>query len=203
MFKILRSFLLIIIICASGFAQIPQNNSQLKSFQQTLLVVGVQFTSPKELREIKPLHYGNINVDYAMELPNDNFQVWYLVRNSQQVQARIKVFEDNVKRLTIHPDSLYATAASRAAAILAGNDKDNYTCKALPADVLSSFGADNGISYQLNLKDRPETNHYQYGLLVCLQKNGQGYVEMLFLSNENGPDFYKKVNKAYYSVKFN
>lgn len=190
-------------VCASGFAQIPQNISQLKSFQQTLSVVGVQFFSPKEFREIKPLHYGNINVDYAIELPNDNFQVWYLAKSSLQEQAKIKVFEDNVKRSAIHPDSLYTFAAARTSAILAGNDKNNYTYKILPPDVLSSFGADNGISYQLNLKDRPETNHYQYGLLVCLQKNGQGYVEMLFLSNQNGPDFYKNVNKAYYSVKFN
>ncbi|MGI4897760.1 MAG: hypothetical protein ACRYFT_04235 [Janthinobacterium lividum] len=203
MFKILRSFVLILIICATGFAQIPQNYSQLKSFQQTLSMVGVQFFSPKEFREIKPLRYENIQVDYAMELQNGNFQVWYLARSSQQEQAKIKVSEDDIRRLTVHPDSLYTMAAASTAVRLAGKDKDNYTYKILPPDALSSFRADNGVSYQLNLKDRPETNRYQYGLLVCLQKNGQGYVQMLFLSNENGPDFYKKVNKAYYSVRFN
>ncbi len=191
----------ILLLSYKGYAQPLPLTPQLKAFQSALNGINVQFSFPKDFKEIKALHSSHTSVDYAMELPNASFQVWYGVKNLQLIWPKFKATEDDIKRTTNNPDSLYISSSLSAATILAG--KDNFTSKNLPPEVLTVFNADKGKSYQLNLYDRPETGHYQYGLLLCLQKNGVGYVSMLFLSNENGPDFYKKVNKAYYSVRFN
>jgi hypothetical protein len=198
--KTLQLLTFLLLIYTISYTQTVQPLSQLKTFQQSLNVANVQFSMPKDFKEIKALRTTHINVDFAMEIPNANFQVWYAVESLQQERAKFKAAEVDSKRL-IHPDSLYNLAALSAATKLAG--KDNFTSKNLPQETLDIFHADKGKSYQLNLYDRPETNHYQYGLLISLQKNGSGYISMLFLSNENGPEFYKKVNKAYYSVSFN
>lgn len=187
------------VICKAQPVQ--QASPQLKTFQQFLTAANLQLVFPKDFKEIKALHTPHIDVDYAMEIPDANFQVWYLVKSVQQYTSKFKASEDNLNRALANPDSLYSTRSLLAAKLLAG--KDNFTVKNLPADILNVFHADRGKSYQLNLYDRPETNHYQYGLLISLQKSGAGYISMLFLSNENGPDFYNKVNKAYYSVRFN
>ncbi len=199
--KFLEIFIVLLIVCTSSYTQSVQTFSQLKTFQQLLSAADLQFTFPKDFKEIKALHEGNIDVNYAMELSDENFQVWYQVKNTQQQWPKRKITEDDSKRAAIHPDSLYNVSSSLAAVMLAG--KNNFTSKNLSPEVLNTFHADRGKSYQLELYDRPETNHFQYGLLISLQKNSVGYVSMLFLSNDNGPEFYRKVNKAYYSVRFN
>lgn len=199
--KFLEIFIVLLIVCTSSYTQSVQTFSQLKTFQQLLSAADLQFTFPKDFKEIKALHEGNIDVNYAMELSDENFQVWYQVKNTQQQWPKRKITEDDSKRAAIHPDSLYSVSSSLAAVMLAG--KNNFTSKNLSPEVLNTFHADRGKSYQLELFDRPETNHFQYGLLISLQKNSVGYVSMLFLSNDNGPEFYRKVNKAYYSVRFN
>ena len=199
--KFLKILVVLLILGGSSYTQTVQLYSQLKTFQQSLSATGLQFAIPKGFREIKALHQDNIDVDYAMELPDENFQIWYQVRNTQQSWPKRRILEDNAKHVPINPDSVYNLAAQSAAGMLAG--KNNYITKKLPQEVLNTFHADEGKSYQLELFDRPETNHFQYGLLLSLQKNGAGFISMLFLSNDNGPDFYKKVNKAYYAVRFN
>lgn len=199
--KFLKILVLLLLAGSSTYTQPLQAYSQLKTFLQTLTATNLSVIIPKDFKEIKALHEGNIDVDYAMELPDENFQVWYFVKNTKQQWLKPRIYEDNSKRITTNPDSLYSIMAQYAANRLAG--KNNFTSKNLSADVLNTFHADKGKSYQLELFDRPETNHFQYGLLISLQKDGVGFISMLFLSNDNGPDFYKKVNKAYYSVRFN
>jgi hypothetical protein len=196
--KTLQLLIPLLLIYTISYTQSVQPLSQLKIFQQSLMAANVQFSMPKDFKEIKALYTGYIKVDFAMEIPNAGFQVWYNVESLQQ--PKLKTTGDASKQLLTNPDSLYNSAAMLAATRLAG--KDNFTAKNLPQEALNIFHADNGKAYQLNLYDRPETNHYQYGLLISLQKNGIGFISMLFLSNENGPEFYKKVNKAYYSVCF-
>ena len=184
-----------------GYAQVVQTDVQLRTFQQTLSATNLQFVFPKDFKEIKAAHNSDFDVDYAMELPEAKFQVWLMVKNLQQEMAKAKISEDGSKRSLNNADSLYNSVSLSAANKLAG--KGNYMYKKLPQDVLDLFHADEGRSYQLNLYDLAETSHYKNGLLISLQKNGTGCILMLFLGNENGPDFYKKVNKAYYSVRFN
>jgi len=198
--KSLLFFVLLLITCTIGNTQVVQPSSQLKTFQQILLATNLQFTFPKDFKEIKALHQAEMDVDYAMELPDDNFKVWYIVKNLQQ-RNKLKVSESDPKTVLAHPDSLYRSVYLSTATTLAG--KDNYTSKNLPQEVLDLFHADRGQSCLLNLYNAPLTEHYKYGLLISLQKDGTGCIAMLFLSNDNGPDFYKKVNKAYYSVRFN
>lgn len=199
--KFLGFFIMLLIVYGSSFTQSVQLISQLKTFQQSLSAASLQFILPKDFKEIKAYHEGNVDVDYAMELPEENFQVWYLVKNTQQQWPKRSISEENSKHNTINPDSLYSVTANHEAMMLAG--KNNFTAKYLSQNVLNTFHADKGKSYQLELFDRPETNHFQYGLLLSLQKTGVGFISMLFLSNDNGPEFYRKVNKAYYSVRFN
>ncbi|WP_299288457.1 hypothetical protein [uncultured Mucilaginibacter sp.] len=199
--KISPILLLLILVNLIGHAQLQQNFPQLKTFQQTLAGLTVQFALPRDFREIKTVHTADLDVDYAMELPNENFQVWFMLKNLQQQRVKLKVFEDASKTATSTPDSLYKSIATATAIALAG--KNNYTVKALPPEALALFNANEGQSYLLSLYNTPITNRCKYGLLICLQKRGAGSVSMLFLSNDNGPNFYKNVNKACYSVRFN
>ena len=199
--KILSIFMLLFSSGLIVHGQSVQNFPQLKSFQQNLSGINVQFAFPRDFKEIKTLHTTDLDIDYAIELPNENFQVWFMVKNLQQQRAKLKVFEDASKAAANNPDSLYKPIATATAITLAG--KNNYTVKVLPPEALALFNAGQGQSYLLNLYDTPVTNRCKYGLLICLQKHGSGSVSMLFLSNDNGPDFYKNVNKACYSVRFN
>ena len=199
--KILPILLLLIFVGAVCFSQVQQNFPQLKTFQQALAGLNAQFAFPKDFREIKTVRNADLDVDYAIELPDGNFQVWFIAKNPQQQRARLKVFEDDSKTANTHPDSLYKVVSTTTANTLAG--KNNYTTKVLPSEMLALFKADAGQSYLLNLYNSAVTNHCKYGLLICLQKNGTGNISMLFLSNDNGPDFYKNVNKACYSLRFN
>lgn len=194
-------FLLLILVNLIGHAQPQPNFPQLKTFQQTLAGLNVQFAFPKDFKEIKTVRNPELDIDYAMELPNENFQVWFMVKNLQQQRTKLKVFEDASKAAINNPDSLYRPIATATAITLAG--KNNYTVKVLPPEALALFNASGGQSYLLGLYNTPVTNRCKYGLLICLQKHGAGSVSMLFLSNDNGPDFYKNVNKACYSVRFN
>lgn len=199
--KSLSIFILVWLVGIVVLGQSVQYFPQLKSFQQNLAGINVQFAFPREFKEIKTVHTTDLDIDYAMELPSENFQVWFMVRNLQQQHAKAKVFEDASKMAADNPDSLYKSFAKTTAIALAG--KDNYTVKVLPPEALALFRANNGQSYLLSLYNTPITNHYKYGLLICLQKHGAGSVSMLFLSNDNGPGFYKNVNRACYSVRFN
>jgi hypothetical protein len=198
----LLPILLLLLIFANlvSHAQSQSNFTQLKSFQQTLAALNAQFAFPKDFKEIKTVRGADLDVDYAIELPNDDFQVWFMARNQQQ-RTKSKVFEDNAKAPNSSSDSLYKSVSTATALALAG--KNNFTDKVLPAELLALYHADEGQSYLLNLYNAPVTNHYKYGLLICLQKNGAGSISMLFLGNDNGPEFYKKVNKACYAVRFN
>lgn len=199
--RLLSTFLLLFSVGLLVHGQSVQSFPQLKSFQQNLAGINVQFAFPRDFKEIKTVHAADLDIDYAIELPNENFQVWFMVKNLQQQRARSKVFEDVSKAALTNPDSLYKPIATATAITLAG--KNNYTVKALPPEALALFNASQGQSYLLNLYDAPLTNRCKYGLLICLQKHGAGYFSMLFLGNDNGPDFYKNVNKACYSVRFN
>jgi len=187
----------------AGYTQSLSASTQFKTFQQALAETNLQFVIPKNFKEIEPIQTAtaDVNVDYAVMLPQSNFQVWFKVKNIAQEEARFKASDGDAKLSLANPDSLYSFKSLSTAIKLAG--KGNFTYKSLPQNVLDSFHADAGCSYQLNLRDMPETNHYKYGLLISLQKNTSGYILMLFLGNENGPAFYKKVNMAYYSVRFN
>ena len=199
--KFLSLMLLLFFVALIVHGQTVQSFPQLKPFQQNLAALNVQFALPRDFREIKTVHTADLDVDYAMELPSENFRVWFMVKNLQQQRARLKVFEDASKAATNTPDSLYKSIAIATAIALAG--KNNYTVKALPPEALALFNASEGQSYLLNLYNTPITNRCKYGLLICLQKSGAGSLSMLFLSNDNGTGFYKNVNKACYSVRFN
>lgn len=198
--KILPLLFFLILVNLIGRAQPQPNYPQLKAFQQTLAGLNGQFNFPRDFREIKTARDADLDIDYAIELPNENFQVWFIAKNQQQ-RTHPKVFEDDSKSANYNPDSIYKSISTATAIALAG--KNNYTFKALPAEMLALFHADEGQSYLLNLYDTPVTVHYKYGLLICLQRNGTGSISMVFLSNDNGPDFYKNVNRACYAIRFN
>ncbi|RVU00007.1 hypothetical protein EOD41_13660 [Mucilaginibacter limnophilus] len=199
---------LLLVLFALAFTQVsaqPRSKpipvtTQYNKFKLLAAKANVTFTTPKGFNEIPALDNEDFTFDYAMEIAGKGFEVWYMVRSQKENWASYERVFLNVKSRVANPDSVYAELGkAQAAAFTDGSDVFPRT---LPPNVLSRYNADAGRSYMLNLIDMPETRHYQYALLVTLQKYHTGTVMMVCFTNQKGPEFYKNVERAGSSIKF-
>ncbi len=161
----------------------------------------VKFVRPAGFKTIPAINNEDFTFDYAMLLPHDNFEVWYQVRSQKENWASYERNKYNENAQLANPDSVYKDVAKAHAMALSG-EQDLFV-KVLPQTVLSRYNADAGQSYMLTLQDTPETKHYQYALLLALQKFHTGTVLMLCFTNQKTPEFYKNVERAGKSFRFN
>lgn len=199
--------LLALLVFIPVFAQvkpkpkIAQPSEQLAQFKRLIAKANVTLTAPAGFREIPALDNEDFTFDYAMDIPGQGFEVWYIVRSQKENWASYdRVFLNNKTRVA-NPDSVYADMGNaQAAAFTDGNSE--FFPRTLPPSVLKRYNADAGRSYLLNLLNTPETKHYQYALLVSLQKFHTGTIMMVCFTNQKGPEFYKNVERAGSSLKF-
>lgn len=197
---IVIAFLLLFLQLAKA-QQKPVVSPEYQAFMQDLNRSGISFVFPDGFKEIKVPDDENLTFDYGLQLNNKDFEVWYIINNLKSEWVSYNLSKDDPEKVHENPDSLYIGICSAQALALAG--KGNYFMRNLPDQLIEKqFNADVGKSYLLNLYDTPVLKHYQYALLLMLQKNGRANLLMLFLSNDNGPEFYKNVNMAYRSIRF-
>ena len=170
-------------------------SKQFTEFNKLVADAGAVFTYPKGFKEIKVPDSADFDFDYAMELPYEDFEIWFQVKSLKANWANYKG-----QNTQANPDSLY-NRISEATAIALTGDKDYYV-RAIPADMLLRYNADLGKSYLLTLLDMPATRHYKYALLITLQKNHTGTVTAVCFTNDKGPEFFKNINKAGNCFKF-
>ena len=171
---------------------------ELKRFNQELADADLNFTLPAGFTEIKPVNSEDVNVDYAIQLPDANFEIWFQVKSLKESKHGSKNAE---KDKITNPDSLYLDMGRAQATAFMG-DKD-YLTRTIPDHALARYNADAGKTFLLNLPDSPVTKHYKYAMVVVLQKNHSGTLLATCFANELGPGFFKNLNMANSCIKFN
>jgi len=197
--KITRFILAIILLCPASatFAQGVRldNSQQFKTFDRALNKAGIAFTFPAGFKEIKAVTNRDFSFNYALELPEKDFEIWLRVNSLKENKDLLK---DN--NLRMPADSAYSYIIKQQA--VAFSNDNNWLTRPIPPFILSRYNADVGKTYLVNLKDSPITKHYKYALMIVLAKHNTGSVFAICLSNEKGPEFFKNMFEASNCLKF-
>lgn len=172
-----------------------KGSEQFKAFSQLLANANVTFTPPKGFREIPAVNNEDFSFDYALEIPGQEFEIWFQVKSLRENWLS---FERNHEQE--NPDSSYLKMGRALATTFTG-EANNFV-RAIPANVLARYKADAGKSYLLNLLDMPETKSYKYALLITLQRNHTGTITAICFTNEKDPEFFKNIDRASNCLKF-
>ncbi len=194
---------LIILLVASVHAQRRYhavNKKQPLTISATLAGAGINFVHPPDFKDIPPLNNDDFSFDYAMMLPHEDFEIWMQVFPLKQNWANYERIRAGQGQPVANPDSAYHETAKAMAAELSVDG--TYFERNMPPDILSVYNADAGKTYLINLNDTPETRHYNYALVITIQKNHVGNLLAVCLANDKGPDFFKHINRLRSMVKF-
>jgi hypothetical protein len=195
--QIIITMVLLLVVGVAG-AQVSGNMShQLKAFSKATAKANVEFTLPAGFKEIKAPDNEDFPFNYAMEIPGQEFEIWFQVRSQKENVAN---YARNQNTPLASPDSLYNIMGEANAQAFTGDKK--YYSRNIPPRVLTRYGADAGKSYLLTLLDMPITKHYKYALLITLQKNHAGTIMAVCLTNLKGPEFFKNISGADGCIKF-
>lgn len=141
---------------------------------------------PAKFWVIHPVQNPAMPYDFGLRSTREEFEVWFRVDRTENVPGG---------------DSIAVAAAQKQVPEISADPK--YIAKTIPPEIMQEFfNADLGHSFAVTLKRGHRTRNYRYGLLLVVQKSQSASLTMLFLSNENGPAFYRNVNGIFYTVKF-
>lgn len=171
------------------------NSEQFKNFTKSLADVNISFDFPQGFKEIRAVNSREFPFNYAMELPGQNFEIWFGVRNQKDNQKFVKQ-----NKLRIPLDSAYTAVAQKQASVF--SDDNSGPTRDLPDYILSRYNADAGKIYLLNLNDSVITKHYKYALLIVLTRYEAGTLLAVCFTNNKGPDFFKNMYMASNCLKF-
>jgi hypothetical protein len=175
-------------------------SNQLRDFYKRTNDAGVVFMFPPEFKEVSIPNEEDFSFDYAMELPDSEFEIWFQVKPQKDNWVNYQRYKNDPARKIANPDLLYISMAHAQAVALKGEEP--YFSRSIAKDVLKRYNADAGRSFLLNLNDAHETKHYRYALLLTLQKNHVGTILAICFTNEKNADFFKKVNRMSRYIKF-
>ena len=189
--------LALFILGSDARAQSPNSgySQQMKNFAKALSEVGMTFDAPQEFKEVTAVNTREFPFNYAMEMPGQNFEIWFKVSDKKADEKFIKQ-----NHLRIPTDSAYNAIALRQASIFA--DDKALLPRNIPNEILTRYSADAGKIYLLNLKDLAVTKHYKYALLIVLAKSNTGTLLAVCFTNNKGPEFFKNMYQASNCLKF-
>jgi hypothetical protein len=173
---------------------------QLADFYHKTNEAGIVFNFPVGFRELPVVNNDDFSYDYAMEIPDQDFEIWFLVKSQKTNWADYERYKNDPAKRIGHPDSLYIQIGHAEASGLMGDQP--YFTRNISRDVLKRYNADGGKSYLLDLEYMKVTKHYKYALLLTLQKNHIGTILAVCFTNEKSPEFFKNVNRMSRYIKF-
>jgi hypothetical protein len=206
---ILKQLLIAMLLgfCIPVFAQVKHTITRkikqpaltpLEEFTRLAAQASVTFSFPEGFKEIKAPNNDYFSYDYAIELPDKGFEIWFQIKPGN---ANWLSYIHAKNNQLSNPDSLYAAAAEAQAIAFTGGK--NYFLRNIPPRVCARYNADVGKSYMFTLLDMTTTKHYKYALLVTLQKNHTGNIVAVCFTNDKGPEFFKNIHLAGNCLKFN
>jgi hypothetical protein len=175
-------------------------SKQLTDFRQLTAEANVTFIFPVGFKEIKALNNDDFSYDYALELPDHDFEIWLIVRSQKKEWQQYELVKNDPTKQTANPDSTYVAIGQAQASAFTGETSS--PVRIIPPDILARYNASAGKTYLLNLEDRAETRHFKYALLITLEKDHTGTILAVCLTNDKGPEFFKNINKAANCLKF-
>lgn len=173
-------------------------SGRLKRFNRLATDAGMHFIFPDGFKETPPLNTDDLTFDYAMALPDQDFEIWFMVKSEKKEWQAYSTAKNDAYRQ--NPDSAYNAIGYEHAIAFTGDT--SFLTRTIPKEILARYNADAGKTYLLNLKDRDETKHYKYALLITLEKDRTGTLLVMCFSNENGTEFFKSINLASKCLKF-
>lgn len=174
-------------------------SAQRKSFSYQLGQANISFKLPPGFKEIKAVNNEDFPFDYAIELPGQDFEIWFHAMSLKRNWILYAESGADANKLE-NPDSTYIQMGRAQARAFTGGD--DYIVRTIGADVLAQYNADAGKTYLLNLLDLPETKHYRYALLITLQKHHVGNLMAVCFTNNKNPEFFKNMKRAANCIKF-
>ncbi|WP_162997079.1 hypothetical protein [Mucilaginibacter kameinonensis] len=183
-----------------GYSKYPSGTDQFKEFTKLVAQANVIYMQPKGFKEIPAPNDEDFSFDYALQLPGQDFEVWFQVKSQKQNYTSYEQGQYDIDRETENPDSIYINMSKAHATAFTG-EREN-PIRTIPPTVLKRYKADAGKSYLLNLLDLPATKHYKYALLIALQRNHTGTIMAVCFTNDKGPEFFKNVDRASNCLKF-
>jgi hypothetical protein len=174
----------------------PVESPVAKNLKKLLARINASFTMPDGFVEIPPLNNDKTNYQYAMQVPNEDFEVRIQVNDNRKESRKWE--RGNTTEKT-NPDSLYSKIVADQISGISDGDRFN---RPIPQRILQNYNADVGQSCFFSLADSAFTKHYQYALLVIIQKNHYGSITILCLGNDRGPKFFRKINKLRNLLRF-
>ncbi|MGN6640435.1 MAG: hypothetical protein ACTHJ8_16110, partial [Mucilaginibacter sp.] len=96
-----------------------RTSSRLKRFNRLTTDAGMHFIFPDGFKEISPLNTDNFTFDYAMALPDRDFEIWFMVRSRKKEWQEYSTTKDDGSKQ--NPDSAYNTMGYEHAVALTGD----------------------------------------------------------------------------------
>jgi len=175
-------------------------SKQLKNFIKLAGEANVVYVYPEGFKEIQAINHNDFAFDYALELPGQDFEVWFNVRCQKRILANYAQTVSDTAETIDNPDSLYNKTGLTLASEFGGGQ--SYFTTIIPPDYLARYNATEGKTYLLDLADMPETKHYKYALLITLHKDHVGTIVAVCFGNDKGSEFFKNIFKVSKCLKF-
>lgn len=182
----LTHHLLVILLFLATINIASGQNKYEQTFDEKLNSAGIAMAIPPGFCVVHPVQNPVMRYDFGIRSMYTSFEAWFRVLNTTKIPAGDSLAIRNIRK--------------QVSAI--STDK-RYIAKVIPSEIVKEFfNADFGRSFALTLKKDHATRNYKYAQLMVVQKSRSSSLMMLFLSDENGPAFYRNINSIFYTVKF-
>lgn len=193
--------LLVVLAVLAGSAQHKAVvNIPRVSFAKEAADAGMVYIYPAGFKELRPVTYGDVQFNYALTLPGESFEVWFRTIPLKKSWTSYRHLQEGAQQVHLNPDSAYIETGKSVAEALSTDD--SYFERQIQPETLTDYNADAGKSYLVSLNDSPATKHYNYALIITLQKNHVGNLLAVCLSNDKGPGFFQNINRLKNCLRF-
>lgn len=196
--KTLKSLTLILVVLGlTAFAPSKKADRWKELLERGKLV----FEQPAGTEIIAPIENRQMNYEFAVKYPGQNFEIRYAIRPMDSLLLQYENNEKNKKPgdIFLHPNKYHPSLFQATALNISAGRYTDYT--EFPKEaVKEEFNADWGATTFVPLGEE-FGQKYQFCTMVAIHKENVADAYIFFMGNEK-VDFEKLVLPAFYSLKF-